>query len=258
LQQQLISAQDGLRQMLLQINAALPGKKNETERNADRAEATALEAQQEQKIRAQQAQQNQYSQEDYQVRYLRATGQTTAADDLAFKEQQDREYATAVANNADQQTLDALKQAQLAEAAQRASGALDSLTASLTNGPTGFKIALDRYLASAATLPGVPAITPGTDTIGPVSMQTPTTPMYPAMPVKPSTSLTASPAPNVTYEGDTYTLTLQIDGATLADPQKIAAVIGPAVFDEFSKLSQQSAARGGATRLSTAQRSSTV
>jgi len=127
--------------------------------------------------------------------------------------------------------------------------AANSLTATLSNVPTGFKIALDRYIASAPTLPSIPGAPPivsGTDTIGPIALPTPTTPMYPA------SGNTA--APQVTYQGNTYTVSIQVDGATLADPTMIADTIASAVQDKLDQFAQDDSMRGGATVRSNAQR----
>jgi hypothetical protein len=127
--------------------------------------------------------------------------------------------------------------------------AANSLTATLSNVPSGFKIALDRYIASAPTLPGIPGappVVPGTDTIGPVALPIPTTPMYPA------SGNTA--APQVTYQGNTYTVSINVDGATLADPAMIADTIASAVQDKLDQFEHNDSYRGGATVRSNAQR----
>lgn len=188
--QALAQAQAGLKDMLKQIDAAYSGKKNEVVRNQKRAEAEALEAKQETDIRAQYADQVKAQKEDYQVRYLRASGQTKAADDMEFALQQQREYAAAVKAGADAQTLAALQQAQAAEKAAHAIGTLNS---EMTNVPQGYKAALTRFNATTG-------ITPGTDTVGPLVPTVPT------------------PIPNVpnpgTIDQSTTNVTLNIDTLT--------------------------------------------
>jgi hypothetical protein len=104
----LLQLQGSLDQELLAINSALPGKKNEAQRNADRDRATQLEAQQEQRAKEDYARAQQYATEDLAVENLRATGQGDAANLLAFKEQQQREYTQAILDGRDATYLNTL------------------------------------------------------------------------------------------------------------------------------------------------------
>lgn len=157
-------SQANLKDILKQIDAAYSGKKNETVRNQKRAEAEALQVQDETRIRAQFTADTKAQREDYEVRRLRALGKTKEADTLAFAEQQQREYAAAVKANADATTLAALAQAQAAEKAQFAAKAIGDMTESLSNAPSGFKIALERFRATMGVSPtassSAPAYTP--------------------------------------------------------------------------------------------------
>ncbi len=94
------------------------GKKNQTQREQDLDKLNALEAKRTAEIEAQYEEEQKESQEDYHVRQLRAQGLAAQADAEAFAEQQAREYAQAVKDGADDATLAALKQTQLAEAEQ--------------------------------------------------------------------------------------------------------------------------------------------
>jgi hypothetical protein len=97
------------------INTALPGTKNEAERNRLRAEAAAQEQQQEARARHQDELNRRYAEEDLQVRNLRALGQGDAADRLAFQEQQQREMQKAIDDGRDATYLNTLATTQNSE-----------------------------------------------------------------------------------------------------------------------------------------------
>lgn len=239
-------SQAQLKDILNQINAAYSGKKNETVRNQKRDEATALEAQNEQKIRQQFQADTQAQREDYEVRRLRALGQTKQADDLAFAQQQQREYAAAVKAGADATTLAALAQTQAAEKTAYATKATNDLTEALTNAPAGFKAAQDRWLASlpgnpaafvnTAAQPNVPTppkIIPGVDIVGPLT---------------PSSQLNAAqqqqqPSGGGTVVNVTGPVTFQLPAGT---PKEMVQ----AVMDEFERMSL----RGGTNQMTLALR----
>lgn len=125
------------------------------ERNRQLAEMNRLEDERIQQLKQEAAVLVQRQQEDYKVRELRARGQTKQADDLAFQEQQQRErqdLITSFGDSIDAQeaaTLAALDAAQAAERQAYATGqntsALNALTSTLHNAPTGFKIAPYTY-----------------------------------------------------------------------------------------------------------------
>lgn len=83
--------------------------------------------------------------EDLRVRLLRAQGRDKEADTLALQIQQQREYAAAVAAGADATTLLFLKTVQAAEKVKQV---VDSLTTSVRNAPSGFKV--ESYINSFA------------------------------------------------------------------------------------------------------------
>lgn len=126
-----------LKEMLLAINAAYPGTRNEPERNRQRAEAEALQRQEAERIRQDHAQMRRYAQEDLQVRLLRARGMSAEAEALAFAQQQERELAAARAAGADAAYLATLAEVHAAEALARIMG---TLTDAVRNAPTGFDI----------------------------------------------------------------------------------------------------------------------
>jgi hypothetical protein len=128
LQIQLISA-------LQAINTALPGTKNEAERNRLRAEAAAQEQQQEARARHQDELNRRYAEEDLQVRNLRALGQGDAADRLAFQEQQQREMQKAIDDGRDATYLNTLATVQNNELMAYLNGLLTDAT---RNAPSGF------------------------------------------------------------------------------------------------------------------------
>jgi hypothetical protein len=165
---QIASARAALITLLKQINDAYPGKKNEDERNRQRAEAQALEAQQEQQLRQADAQRRKEASEDLKVRLLRAQGQDAAADALALANSQQREYNQAVKDGADAAYLAMLTQVQ---AAEKTKAAMDSLQDSIRNAPTGFRpedyglgqvmpVGGGVTLPTTTSRPGIPMINP--------------------------------------------------------------------------------------------------
>jgi hypothetical protein len=148
LQIQLISA-------LQAINSALPGTKNEAERNRLRAEAAAQEQQQEARARHQDELNHRYATEDLQVRNLRALGQGDAADRLAFQEQQQREMQKAIDEGRDATYLNTLATVQNNEWLAFLNGTLQD---ALRNSPQGFRI--DPYLYNYQTPRGAPPADP--------------------------------------------------------------------------------------------------
>jgi hypothetical protein len=140
-----------LQKFLLQINAALPGGKNEAEREKQRADAKGLYKTLGDQLVAAIALSLQRQGEDYQVRYLRATGQTKAADDRAFALSQERERADLVKSFGD--FKDATELAVLAQydqtaAAEKAAYALNKLSTSALNMVQGYKIQATIFGAS--------------------------------------------------------------------------------------------------------------
>lgn len=127
--------QVGLISTLQSINTALPGTKNEAARNAARQEAQDQEAKQEAVARKQYAEQQQYANEDLQVRLLRATGQGSQADLLAFKEQQAKELQAAIDANKDATYINNLELVQNNELLAYLNGTLQD---AVRNSPTGF------------------------------------------------------------------------------------------------------------------------
>lgn len=129
------------------INNALPGTKNEAERNAARAQAAAQEAQQEANARRVAAEQAQYANEDLAVRNLRATGQGSQADMLSFQNQQAREMQAAIDANRDATYLSYLATVQNNELIAYQNGLLAT---ALRNAPTGF-YGIEGYAGAFAT-----------------------------------------------------------------------------------------------------------
>ncbi len=114
-----------------QIERELGGKKNQTAREKRLDQLAADEIEAKRLLDEQFAREQLQAQEDYKVRELRAKGLDAEADALSFAEQQQREYADAVASGADATTLAALAAAQAAEAYQHA--AESALQAALTS-----------------------------------------------------------------------------------------------------------------------------
>jgi hypothetical protein len=85
----LAQARAGLIDLLKSINEAYSGKKNEAERNRLRAEATALEAQQEAQIRANYEAQQKADQDKLRVRLLTAQGKDAEAAELQRQMERD-------------------------------------------------------------------------------------------------------------------------------------------------------------------------
>lgn len=100
--------------------AAYSGRKNEAERNRILAELNTLEAQRLAILKQEFELGQQRQQQDALVRTLRASGDASAADALAFALTQERELADARKAGATDATLLAIATAQVAEAQQRA------------------------------------------------------------------------------------------------------------------------------------------
>jgi hypothetical protein len=124
-----------LESQLLAINAALPGTRNEAQRNADRARAQALATQQEEQAREDYARTQKYATEDLAVRNLRATGQGDAASLLAFREAQQREMEQAILDGRDATYQNTLATTQNNELIAYQNGLLST---AFRNAPTGF------------------------------------------------------------------------------------------------------------------------
>lgn len=125
----------GLISTLQQINAALPGSKNEAQRNHERDVAAQQEAQNEANARRQYAEQSQYATEDLAVRNMRALGQGDQANLLAFKEQQARELQAALDANKDATYINNLKITENNELLAFLNGTLSD---AVRNNPSGF------------------------------------------------------------------------------------------------------------------------
>lgn len=102
------------------------------------------EARRAQQIKDQAAQEQQYAMEDLQVRMLRAQGRTQEADDLAFRQKQQREYNAAQAKAMQDGVIDTSEAAYLAsllqvQAAEKTAEAMGILKDALHNAPTGFR-----------------------------------------------------------------------------------------------------------------------
>jgi len=140
-------------QLKLQINAALPGKKNEAERNAQRAEADVLRGKEEERIRRDYERTQRERREDLDVRGLRAMGKGSEADKLALEIQQQREREEAKAAGADEAYIARLKEIQALEKAaleiDKTADALKRLTTEVRNAPSGFKV--ESYINQFAT-----------------------------------------------------------------------------------------------------------
>jgi hypothetical protein len=147
-----------LKDLLLQINDAYRGRKNEGERERLRQEAMALQAEEARQINEQHAQDRRYAQEDLQVRLLSAQGHTAEAEALAFAQQQERELAAARLAGADAAYLATLSQVQAAEKLKAAS---DAAASSMLNMVSGYKLQATVFgemnpRSSVARFPGAP------------------------------------------------------------------------------------------------------
>jgi hypothetical protein len=125
----------GLIATLSSIDASEPGKRNESQRNADRQRAIDLEQKSEAQARHQDQLNKQYAQEDLALRNLRATGQGDAADLLAFQEKQAREMQSALDSNKDATYINTLKIVEQNELLAFMNGLLSD---AVRNAPTGF------------------------------------------------------------------------------------------------------------------------
>lgn len=133
---------------------------------AQLSQLTADEAAYIERLKQEQAIKNKQFSEDLQVRLLRAQGQDVAANALALKLQQQREYDAAVKAGADAATLAFLQTVQAAETLKKVS---DDLNTSVRNTPSGFKIEsyINRYGAGKPWGIGGPLTTPFSPRGGP-------------------------------------------------------------------------------------------
>ncbi len=129
-----------------QINEALPGKKNEAERNRERAEADTLKAKEDERIKADYERSQREKREDLEVRALRAGGKNKEADKLALELAQRRELLEAEKAGMDAAYIARLKEIQ---AIERTAAALNQLNTAVRNAPSGFKI--ESYINQSAT-----------------------------------------------------------------------------------------------------------
>jgi DNA-binding NarL/FixJ family response regulator len=180
-----------------------------------------------------------------------ATAQGRAALRAQLQQELERAIAGAVpiADFGNFQNLQEFEQAvgSIADGLNAMDQAVNNVTAALTNVPSGYKIALDRFTATigAITPPGgsgVPSIPAPTPVVG--------TDLYGTPRLTPSANLSAP----VVNQGDTYEINITVDGATLADPKQIASAIADELYTALGTVQQQQAARGGATRWSVASR----
>lgn len=135
----------GLIATLNSINQALPGTRNESERNRLREEAAAQEAEQERRATAQDALNKKMEEESLQVRNLRALGRTDDADRLAFQQSQEKEMQQAILDGRDATYLNTLATVQNNEMIAFLNGTLQNAT---RNSPTGFFV--NSYLGDYA------------------------------------------------------------------------------------------------------------
>jgi hypothetical protein len=139
----IVSLQIGLISTLQQINAALPGTKNEAARNAARALATQQESEQERQAREQFARSQQFVGEDLQVRLLAAQGQEKAAAALKLQHDQARERQALIDSFGPE--IDATEQTTLAlldqvQAQEKLKAATDAATGSALNMVAGYRL----------------------------------------------------------------------------------------------------------------------
>lgn len=173
----------------------------------------------------------QHTQEDLQVRLLRAKGMDKEAEEMEFMLRQKREYDEMKKAGMDDETMALLAQVQIAEAAQFAAREIEKLTASLSNAPSGFKIAHDRYLATIASIPGEDVI--GRPFADPRDIPSPNPPLITsngggmAMPQASGTTV-------IEFHGDLHITSSATNAAEL--------------FEEIQRKLQLEAARGGTTR----------
>lgn len=158
-------ARANLVELLKQINAALPGTRNETERNRQRAEAQRLEAQQEAQLREEYARKQLDAQDDLQTRLLRAQGKN----DEAYARQQARERADLIRSFGGE--IDATEAATLALldqvlAQEKLTQASDAATKSALNMVSGYKLQATVFgaMAPRSSVPGSSAMMPGMPT----------------------------------------------------------------------------------------------
>jgi hypothetical protein len=116
-----------------QVESDLGGKRNELLRESKLRDLNILEAQRLQQLEEEFALKQKESQEDYEVRRLRATGLNQEADALAFALEQHREYTAAIESASDPMTKAALEAAQLAEAQKFAADAAHAAVTKLLN-----------------------------------------------------------------------------------------------------------------------------
>lgn len=131
----LLAIEANLASTIASFNAALPGTRNEGQRNADIAQAKAYAEQQKQQAAAQIAADNKYASEDLAVRNLKALGHTDEANLVAFKEAQQRELAQAILDGRDATYQNNLVTTQNNELIAYQNGLLAT---ALRNAPTGF------------------------------------------------------------------------------------------------------------------------
>ncbi len=125
-------------QLKQQIEAALPGTKNESNRNRQLAEAERMRQIEEDKIRRDYERSQREKREELEVRALRAQGKNKEAEALRKQLDDAREIAEAEKAGMDAAYIARLKEIQ---AIERGTKALDELTGSLRNAPAGFKVA---------------------------------------------------------------------------------------------------------------------
>ena len=124
-------------QLKKQIEDALPGKKNEANRNRQLAEVERFRQAEDEKIRRDYDRAQREKREDLEVRALRAQGKNKEAEALRKQLDDAREIADAEKSGADAAYIARLKEIQ---AIERGTKALDELTGSLRNAPAGFKV----------------------------------------------------------------------------------------------------------------------
>lgn len=129
------------------ITNTYKGKKREDERRRLLAESNRLEQQEAARIRAEFARKQREATEDLQVRALRARGLEREADALALALEQQREYEAAVREGF---TAAQLEQLRYVQALEKVKAATQGVSNALLNAPTGFKVALERFVATTA------------------------------------------------------------------------------------------------------------
>lgn len=165
----LLGIEAQLQSTIAAFNAALPGSRNEAQRNADIARAKALAGQQEQQAREDYARNQKYAGEDLTVRNLRALGRGDEAGLLAFREQQQRELTQAILDGRDATYQSNLLTTQNNELLAYQNGLLSD---ALRNSPTGW-FGPNSYLGQYAT-PRGPSNYPTDSGPNPVSPVNPT------------------------------------------------------------------------------------